>query len=1121
MSYSRAETIDATPTGDTVKEAILKNDTDLTNIFAHLNTHEGLTSTHGLTGDIVGTSDTQTLSNKTLTSPVINVGVSGTAILDEDDLATDSATQLATQQSIKAYVDNLEVINAQERLVHNLCGFEDKSTCTLSWNNATRELTVTFDSTTYYWASGVRYTKTGSDTLAISDDTSSGINVFYYAGATLTTVLNPTHSQLDTIIIDNAIVAIVYWNKTDADTVVLADERHGAVMSGETHHYLHDTVGAMFREGAALTNYTLDTASDAAISFNITDIVFYDEDLEIAVTDGVYTNQYEQVLNTDAVMPCLYRDDVDGSWTQLAASTLPYMYVSSQPTINNDDGDGTFSQLALSNVKFMNYFMVVTNDWEYPVKMIQGDTEYANSLAALAGAETEIGGWSTLPTAEWVLMYQLIMQQSVGGTKELKIVEIVDYRFSRISGASGASVSDHGSLGGLGDDDHALYLLASDATDRATFAANWLDLTDAGETALHKHDSMYYTETELDGGQLDNRYYTETEVDTWRNSVTQTEMGYLHGVTSDIQTQIGTKAADADVLKKDGSVALTGDWNAGAYDILAEQFRGRDGEITYLYRYAADKGIQIGTDGNVTVTDELSVGTHIEDATPANGFAVWDTNALKQMSAANAAAFLVSDLSDTFYTETELDGGQLDNRYYTETELDAGQLDNRYFTEAEHINSSAGAGDAGKPVKLDAAGHIDATMINDADIDHASVTNTHNLTTDIDHDAITNYVANEHIDHTTVTLTAGTGLSGGGDISSNRSFALSHLGIESLTDPGSDKILFWDDSETATGWLTLGTNLSISTTTINVDAHSSDHDDRFYTETELDAGQLDNRYYTESEIDTSLADYLPLAGGTMTGQLYGTNARFTGWTAAVGGAAAELGVSGGEAYFQAYNRTAGDYINANFHGEDVSLKAFANLVIDAVVGVSGTAIKDEDTMSSNSAVHLATQQSIKAYVDAEAGGGFATGTKMWFYQASAPTGWTTDSSLGDAVLACHGSSDYHGSSGGGVQDGSWTMTGISLAASSLTAANLPSSLDTYATNVHRLAHVNLTYVNSYGTVALATNNKRIATTSSANTDGVKPDHRVRGTSGSTHTHTLTQGSTYRPYANVGIIASKD
>jgi len=42
----------------------------------------------------------------------------------------------------------------------------------------------------------------------------------------------------------------------------------------------------------------------------------------------------------------------------------------------------------------------------------------------------------------------------------------------------------------------------------------------------------------------------------------------------------------------------------------------------------------------------------------------------------------------------------------------------------------------------------------------------------IDHDSTLNYVANEHINHTEVTLTAGTGLSGGGDISANRTFNL-------------------------------------------------------------------------------------------------------------------------------------------------------------------------------------------------------------------------------------------------------------------------------------------------------------------------------------------------------------
>lgn len=50
-------------------------------------------------------SGTVTMTNKTLTSPVINTGISGTAIKDEDDMASDSATAVPTQQSTKAYVD--------------------------------------------------------------------------------------------------------------------------------------------------------------------------------------------------------------------------------------------------------------------------------------------------------------------------------------------------------------------------------------------------------------------------------------------------------------------------------------------------------------------------------------------------------------------------------------------------------------------------------------------------------------------------------------------------------------------------------------------------------------------------------------------------------------------------------------------------------------------------------------------------------------------------------------------------------------------------------------------------------------------------------------------------------
>lgn len=50
-------------------------------------------------------STAQTATNKTFTSPVINTSISGTAFLDEDDMVSNSATKVASQQSIRAYVD--------------------------------------------------------------------------------------------------------------------------------------------------------------------------------------------------------------------------------------------------------------------------------------------------------------------------------------------------------------------------------------------------------------------------------------------------------------------------------------------------------------------------------------------------------------------------------------------------------------------------------------------------------------------------------------------------------------------------------------------------------------------------------------------------------------------------------------------------------------------------------------------------------------------------------------------------------------------------------------------------------------------------------------------------------
>ena len=122
----------------------------------------------------------------------------------------------------------------------------------------------------------------------------------------------------------------------------------------------------------------------------------------------------------------------------------------------------------------------------------------------------------------------------------------------------------HADLTGLGNDDHTQYHTNARG-DARYYTETELD---AGQL-----DNRYYTETEIDtisgalsteidsdisthesGSSHDGRYYTETEVDTWRNSVTQTEMGYLNGISSDIQTQIDAKLAIATFTVSSGDL---------------------------------------------------------------------------------------------------------------------------------------------------------------------------------------------------------------------------------------------------------------------------------------------------------------------------------------------------------------------------------------------------------------------------------------------------------------------------------------------------------------------------------------------------------------------------------------
>ena len=116
---------------------------------------------------LVGKATTDTLTNKTLTSPVLNGTLTGTAFLDEDNMASNSAIAVASQQSVKAYVD--AQVTASDLDLAGDTGADsidlDSETLTLAGGTGITSVASTGTSTVTFNIDSTVATLTGSQTL--------------------------------------------------------------------------------------------------------------------------------------------------------------------------------------------------------------------------------------------------------------------------------------------------------------------------------------------------------------------------------------------------------------------------------------------------------------------------------------------------------------------------------------------------------------------------------------------------------------------------------------------------------------------------------------------------------------------------------------------------------------------------------------------------------------------------------------------------------------------------------------------------------------------------------------------------------------------------------------------
>jgi hypothetical protein len=167
---------------------------------------------------------------------------------------------------------------------------------------------------------------------------------------------------------------------------------------------------------------------------------------------------------------------------------------------------------------------------------------------------------------------------------------------------------DHGGIGGLGDDDHALYLLASDATNRASFASSWTDLTDGGGSALHSHDHGNMT------GRTDDDHTAYLRIGVLRNT---TSAGISNATSPYFEVRDTTATANRVLMRAEASIGWIGTYSSNVFQIRSNN--------TARLSFAAA--------GEATFSKKLHI--KYNDATEMLG--LWDLNA---SSASNATPWL-------------------------------------------------------------------------------------------------------------------------------------------------------------------------------------------------------------------------------------------------------------------------------------------------------------------------------------------------------------------------------------------------------------------------------------------------------------------------------------------------
>jgi|LGOV01.1.fsa_nt_gb hypothetical protein len=279
------------------------------------------------------------------------------------------------------------------------------------------------------YVQGIKYVFTTPQSVTIATPT-TGMHWIYFNDVGVLTHSNVVDYD---VFYMYALVSIFYYNATSDEFIVARDERHGILMSGADHEYLHRTEGTRYVSGMYpdLSN-NASTLGVGGISAGL----MFDEDLHIAI--GAATT-----------LPIWYRVGLD--WYKTGSSNiLSIEYgTTGRPAYNTLNG-GLWEQADPGNNDYVVMHLVAVGGIGDEYALVQGQADYASRASARAGIYTEVAALvlEGLPTAEFIFIGSFILDENrqIYLTDEGEVY--LDLRTTKVNGI-GITPSDHENLSGL------------------------------------------------------------------------------------------------------------------------------------------------------------------------------------------------------------------------------------------------------------------------------------------------------------------------------------------------------------------------------------------------------------------------------------------------------------------------------------------------------------------------------------------------------------------------------------------------------------------------------------------------------------------------------------------------